>query len=99
METLTRVEYYVPPQGSHDERILATAAIPAELLTQLAGETVLANLKPRLLKILQVALVKELWRAKWSKSRISRMVGVNPKTVYLWKKKHGWEKEEPKHYA
>ena len=90
---MTTVEYYVPGQDSQDERILATATIAAEILTQIAGETVLANIKPLIRNMLRAQLAKELWRADWSFTNIGKLIGIDRKTIYRWKKKHGWKLE------
>ena len=91
--TTARIEYYVPGQDSQDERILATATIPAEILTQFGGEPILATLQPWVRKILQTALVKELLQLDWSISRIARVVNIDRQTISRWKKKHGWKLE------
>jgi len=92
--TTARVEYYVPGQGSQDERILATATIPAEILTQFGGETILANLKPLVRNILRAQLAKELWQDDWSFTNIAKFIGIDRKTIYRWKQKHGWKLEK-----
>jgi len=91
--TPARIEFYVPSQGLQDERILATATIAAEILTQIAGETVLANIKPLIRNMLRAQLAKELWRADWSFTNIGKLIGIDRKTIYRWKKKHGWKLE------
>jgi|TARA_R100000501_G_C2552153_1_gene66343 DNA-binding protein Fis len=95
--TLARIEYYVPRQGLHDERILASTTISTELLNQLNGETVVAKLKPPVSKLIRRHLVKELLRLDWNQSQISRITGSAKTTIRRWIKKYGWKPEVLKH--